>query len=64
MATITLRKARTIVSKALAKGREAGMKPLAVCVLDAGGHLKAFASSPTDWSRSPAVFWCATARAT
>jgi len=39
---ITLRKARTIVAKALAKGREAGMQPLAVCVLDAGGHLKAF----------------------
>ncbi len=42
MTTITLRKARTIISKSLAKGREAGMKPLAVCVLDAGGHLKAF----------------------
>ena len=42
MTTISLRKARTIVSKALAKGGEAGMKPLAVCVLDAGGHLKAF----------------------
>jgi uncharacterized protein GlcG (DUF336 family) len=42
MTTITLRKARTIISKALAKGREAGMKPLAVSVLDAGGHLKAF----------------------
>ena len=42
MATITLRKARTIISRALAKGREQGMKPLAVCVLDAGGHLRAF----------------------
>ena len=42
MTTITLRKARTIIAGALAKGREAGMKPLAVCVLDAGGHLKAF----------------------
>jgi uncharacterized protein GlcG (DUF336 family) len=42
MATITLRKARTIISRALAKGREEGMKPLAVCVLDAGGHLRAF----------------------
>jgi uncharacterized protein GlcG (DUF336 family) len=40
--SITLRKARAIVSKALAKGREAGMQPLAVCVLDAGGDLKAF----------------------
>ena len=42
MTTITLRKARAIVSTALAKGREQDMKPLAVCVLDAGGHLKAF----------------------
>jgi len=42
MAEITLRKSRTIVAKALAKGRERGLQPLAVCVLDAGGHLKAF----------------------
>ena len=42
MTTITLRKARTIISKALAMGHEQDMKPLSVCVLDAGGHLKAF----------------------
>ena len=42
MAAITLRKARRIVAQALAKGRTAEMQPLAVCVLDAGGHLKAF----------------------
>jgi uncharacterized protein GlcG (DUF336 family) len=42
MTTISLRKARTIIAKALARGREQDMKPLAVCVLDAGGHLKAF----------------------
>jgi len=42
MTEISLRRARTIVRQTLAKGREAGMKPLAVCVLDAGGHLKAF----------------------
>ena len=42
MTAITLRKARIIIAKALAKGREQEMKPLAVCVLDAGGHLKAF----------------------
>ena len=42
MTAITLREARTILSTALAKGREQDMKPLAVCVLDAGGHLKAF----------------------
>ena len=42
MTAITLRKARRIVAKALARAREANMQPLAVCVLDAGGHLKAF----------------------
>jgi uncharacterized protein GlcG (DUF336 family) len=42
MTIITLRKARTIIAKVLATGREAGMQPLSVCVLDAGGHLKAF----------------------
>ena len=40
--TITLRKARKIVSATLAKGREASMKPLSVVVLDAGGHPIAF----------------------
>lgn len=39
---ITLRKARIIVRKALEKGRELDLKPLAVVVLDAGGHVKAF----------------------
>jgi uncharacterized protein GlcG (DUF336 family) len=39
---ITLKKARLIVRKALEKGRELELKPLAVAVLDAGGHLKAF----------------------
>ncbi len=42
MAEITLRRARTIIKAALAKGKEAGMKPLAVVILDAGGNLKAF----------------------
>lgn len=39
---ISLRKARTIVRKTLEKGREMELKPLAVVVLDAGGHVKAF----------------------
>ncbi len=39
---ITLKRARTIVRKALEKGRELDLKPLAVVVLDAGGHVKAF----------------------
>jgi uncharacterized protein GlcG (DUF336 family) len=39
---ITLKKARTIVRKALEHGRAAGLKPLSVVVLDAGGHVVAF----------------------
>ncbi|MEO0621334.1 MAG: heme-binding protein [Pseudomonadota bacterium] len=42
MAQISLTRARTIISKAFAKGKEMGLKPLSICVLDAGGHLKAF----------------------
>lgn len=42
MATISLRRARTIIRKALEKGREAEMKPLSVIVLDAGGNVQAF----------------------
>ncbi|WP_212523625.1 heme-binding protein [Actibacterium sp. MT2.3-13A] len=42
MATISLRKARTIIRKALDKGREMNLKPLSVVVLDAGGHVIAF----------------------
>lgn len=43
--TITLDQARTIISAALAHGQSAGMNPLCVAVLDAGGHLKAFERS-------------------
>ncbi|MDW4497485.1 heme-binding protein [Sulfitobacter sp. D35] len=39
---VTLRKARTIIRKALEKGREMEFKPLSVVVLDAGGHVLAF----------------------
>lgn len=39
MTTITLAQANTIATAALAKGREMGLKPLTVAVLDAGGHL-------------------------
>jgi len=38
---ISLDQARTIVSAARAKGRELGLKPLTVVVLDAGGHIVA-----------------------
>ena len=40
---ITLSQAKTIVEAALRKARETGCAPLAVAVLDDGGHLKAFA---------------------
>jgi uncharacterized protein GlcG (DUF336 family) len=40
---LTLSQAQTIVDAALKKGRELQLAPLAVAVLDAGGHLKAFA---------------------
>jgi uncharacterized protein GlcG (DUF336 family) len=42
MALISLRRARTIIRKALEKGREAEMKPLSVIVVDTGGHIQAF----------------------
>lgn len=42
MAEISMNKARTIIRKTLAKGREMELKPLAVVVLDAGGHVKSF----------------------
>jgi uncharacterized protein GlcG (DUF336 family) len=40
--TITLDQARTIIAATLAHGHSAGMNPLCVAVLDAGGHLTAF----------------------
>ncbi|MCP5156558.1 MAG: heme-binding protein [Ectothiorhodospiraceae bacterium] len=43
MSELTLEAARTIVDVALATGREMALEPLAVSVLDAGGHLKCFA---------------------
>lgn len=42
MPNITLNKARKILRKTIAKGRELELKPLAVVVLDAGGHVQAF----------------------
>lgn len=45
MTTITLDQASAIVSGALDQGVGLGLKPLAVAVLDAGGHLIAFARS-------------------
>jgi uncharacterized protein GlcG (DUF336 family) len=43
MAGVTLGQALAIVEAALRRARETGCAPLAVAVLDDGGHLKAFA---------------------
>lgn len=43
MASLTLAQASAVVTGALKRARETGCAPLAVAVLDAGGHLKAFA---------------------
>ena len=40
--TFTLEQARTILAATRARGRERGLKPLSVVVLDAGGHVIAF----------------------
>ena len=40
--TLTLDTARTLISATREKGREMGLKPLSVVVLDAGGHVVAF----------------------
>jgi uncharacterized protein GlcG (DUF336 family) len=45
MSFISLDQANTIIAGALAKGRELGLRPLSVGVLDAGGHLLAFQRS-------------------
>jgi uncharacterized protein GlcG (DUF336 family) len=42
MNRITLDQANTIIGAAFAKGAELGLKPLAVAVLDPGGHFIAF----------------------
>ena len=39
---ISLDAAREMIAKAREKGRELGLKPLSVAVLDAGGHLLVF----------------------
>lgn len=42
MAPITLEDVRKILDGALAKANELGIGPMAVCVLDAGGHVAGF----------------------
>lgn len=45
MAQLSLRRARTIIRKTFENGREMGLKPLSVVVVDAGGHTIAFERS-------------------
>ncbi len=42
MASLSLRRARTIIRKTLEEGRKQEMKPLSVIVLDDGGNILAF----------------------
>jgi uncharacterized protein GlcG (DUF336 family) len=60
MAGFGIEAARVIVAEALAKGVAAGMKPLSVIVLDAGGHVMAFERSD---GASPGRFGIAQAKA-
>jgi uncharacterized protein GlcG (DUF336 family) len=39
---VTLEQARVMIAQTLKTGREMGLKPLSVIVLDAGGHVQAF----------------------
>lgn len=42
MSQITLSQANAVIAGAFAKGRDLGLKPLSIAVLDAGGHVIAF----------------------
>lgn len=44
MTKLTLAKARTIMDAAFAKAEELCLKPIAVAVLDSGGHVKSYAA--------------------
>lgn len=44
MSPLTLAQARQIIDAALEKSKACGYKPMGIAVLDAAGHLKAFAS--------------------
>ena len=44
MSPLTLEQANLIIAQALKKSKAAGFQPMGIAVLDASGHLKAFAS--------------------
>jgi uncharacterized protein GlcG (DUF336 family) len=60
MTPITLDQARTMIAATVAAGQAAGMKPLSVVVLDAGGHPIAFERAD---GSSPGRFQIAHAKA-
>jgi len=60
MTRISLDQAQTIVAGALNEGRSLGLKPLSVVVLDAGGHMVAFAREDNSSNLRPQI---ATAKA-
>ena len=49
MTTLTLAQANIILAKALEASRAAGYKPMAIVVLDEGGHLKASQREDGAW---------------
>lgn len=55
MSRISLAQAQTIIAKAFDKGAELGLKPLSVAVLDAGGHLIAFARADGSSNLRPQI---------
>ena len=55
MSVITVEQANAIIAAAVAKGKEAGMKPLTVAVVDAGGSLICFQRSDNAPPLRPAV---------
>jgi len=60
MTAISLEQAQAIVTAALQEGRTLGLKPLSVVVLDAGGHMVAFARQDGSSNLRPQI---ATAKA-
>ncbi|MDR7157083.1 uncharacterized protein GlcG (DUF336 family) [Sphingobium xenophagum] len=60
MTSITLAQAQTIVAGTLKEGRALSLKPLSVVVLDAGGHMIAFAREDGSSNLRPQI---ATAKA-
>jgi uncharacterized protein GlcG (DUF336 family) len=53
--SVTLQPATTIVEAALRKARETACAPLAVAVLDGGGHLKAFSQEDAAGTLRPQI---------